>query len=89
MEDSTQSLMLKDCIYLEGRGLIAIEGCVELVVRGLEVYVHGREEWLLQAARGERLDGLEVLNVLKKNEEREETARLGGESFTWSVFETN
>ena len=44
MEDSTQSLMLKDCIYLEGRGLIAIEGCVELVVRGLEVYVHGREE---------------------------------------------
>ena len=25
----------------------------------------------------------------KKNEEREETARLAGESFTWSAFETN
>ena len=34
-----------------GRDLIAIEGCVELAVKGLEVYVHGTEEWLLQAAR--------------------------------------
>ena len=27
----------------EGRGLIAIEDCVELAVRGLEVYFHGSE----------------------------------------------
>ena len=34
-----------------GRGLIAIEDCAELAVRGLEVYVHGSEERLVQAAR--------------------------------------
>ena len=28
----------------EGRGLIFIEDCVELAIRGLEVYVHGSEE---------------------------------------------
>ena len=35
------------------RGLIAIENCVELVVRGLEVYVHRSEERLIQGARGD------------------------------------
>ena len=35
-----------------GRGLISIEDCVELAKRGLEVYVHGSEERLIQAARG-------------------------------------
>ena len=30
-----------------GRGLIAIEDCAELAVRGLEVYVHGSEERLI------------------------------------------
>ena len=49
-----------------GRDLIAIEDCVELAVRGLEVYVHGSEERLIQAARGDRVDGLEAASVLKK-----------------------
>ena len=49
-----------------GSGLIAIENYVELAVRGLEVYVHEIEEKLLQAARGDRVDGLEVASVLKK-----------------------
>ena len=49
-----------------GKGLIAIEDCVELAVRGLEEYVHGSEERLLQAARGDRVDGLEAASVLKK-----------------------
>ena len=55
-----------------GRGLIAIEDCVELAVRSLEVYVHGSEERLIQAARGDRVDGLEGASVLKKakNEKR-------------------
>ena len=48
------------------RGLIAIEDCVDLAVRGLEMYVHGSEERLLQAARGDRVDGLEAVFVLKK-----------------------
>ena len=46
--------------------MIAIEDCVDLAVRGLEMYVHGSEERLLQAARGDRLDGLEAVFVLKK-----------------------
>ena len=36
-----------------GRGLISIEDCVELAIRGLEVNVHGSEERLIQAARGD------------------------------------
>ena len=46
-----------------GRGLIAIEDCAELAVRGLEVCIHGTEERLLQAGTG---DGLEATSILKK-----------------------
>ena len=49
-----------------GRGLIAIENCVELAVTGLEMYVHGSEERLIQAATGGRVEGLETASVLKK-----------------------
>ena len=49
-----------------GRGLISIEDCVELAIRGLEVYVHGSEERLIQAARGDKIDGLQVASVLKR-----------------------
>ena len=52
-----------------GRGLVAIEDCVELEIRGLEVYVHGSEERLLQASRGDREDGLEAASVLKNAKE--------------------
>ena len=47
----------------EGRGLISIEDCVELAIRGLEVYFHGNEERLIQAARGDQIDGLEAGSV--------------------------
>ena len=50
-----------------GRGLISIEDCVELATRGLEVYVHGSEERLIQAARGDKIDGLEAASVLKRS----------------------
>ena len=40
--------------------MISIEDYVELVIRGLEVYVHESEERLIQAARGDKIDGLEV-----------------------------
>ena len=40
-----------------GRGLISIEDCVELAIRDLEVYVHGSEERLIHAARGDKIDG--------------------------------
>ena len=41
-----------------GRGLISIKDCVELAIRGLEVYVHGCEESLIQAARGNKIGSL-------------------------------
>ena len=50
-----------------GRGLISIEDCVELAIRGLEVYVHGSEERLIQASRGDNKDGLEAASVLKRS----------------------
>ena len=53
-----------------GRGLISIEDCVELAKRGLEVYVHGSEERLIQAARRDKIDGLEDANVLKRSRKK-------------------
>ena len=49
-----------------GTGLISIEDCVELGIRGLEVYVHGIEDRLIQAARGDKIDGLGGPSVLKR-----------------------
>ena len=66
-----------------GRGLIAIEDCVELPVRSLGVYVHGSEERLLQVARGDKVDDLEAASVFKKTkkekrlQDRKETALHG------------
>ena len=51
-----------------GRGLISIKDCVELGIRGLKVYVHGCEERLMQAGRGDKIDGLEAASVLKRSE---------------------
>ena len=54
--------------------MISIEDCVELAIRDLEAYVHGSEDRLIQAVRGDK--------------EREKIRRLG-ESSTWSVFEAD
>ena len=50
-----------------GRGLISSEDCVELAIRGLEVHVHGSEGRLIQAAKGDKIDGLEAASVLKRS----------------------
>ena len=50
-----------------GRGLICIEDCFELTIRGLEVYVHGSVGRLIQASRGDKIDGLEAASVLKRS----------------------
>ena len=55
-----------------GRGLISTEDCVELAIRSLEVYVHGSEERLIQAARGDTMDGLEAVSVLKRQRKRKD-----------------
>ena len=47
--------------------MISIEDCVELAISGLEVYVHGSEDKLIQAARGDKIDGLEAASVLKRS----------------------
>ena len=48
--------------------MISIEDCLELAIRGLEVYVHGPEERLIQATRGDKIDGLEAANILKRKD---------------------
>ena len=50
-----------------GRGLISIDDCVELAIRCMEMYVYGSEERLVQAARGDKIDGLEDVSVLKRS----------------------
>ena len=63
--------------------MISIEDCVELAIRGLEVYVHGSEERLIQAGREDKIDGLEAASVLKRSkkekrlEDWEEKVLLG------------
>ena len=54
-----------------GRGLISIEDCVESEIRGLEEYVQGSEEGLIQATRGGKIDGLEAASVLKRSKKGE------------------
>ena len=60
-----------DILYIPrkegGRGLISTEDCVELAMRGLEVYVHGSAERLIQAARGDKIDGPEAVSILKRS----------------------
>ena len=67
MEHYTLSQM--ETLYIArkegGRGLISTEDCVELAIKGLDVYVHGCEERLIEAARGEEIDCLEAASVLK------------------------
>ena len=72
-----------DTLYIPrkegGRGLTSIEDCVELAIRRLEMYVHGSEEILIQAVRGDKIDGLEAVSVLKrsKKEKRLEDWKIG------------
>ena len=54
-----------------GRGLISIKDCVELAIRGLEVYVHGSEERLIQVARADKIDVLEAVSILKRSKEKD------------------
>ena len=46
--------------------MISIDDCVKLAIRDLEVYVHRSEERLIQAARGDKKDGLGDASILKR-----------------------
>ena len=50
--------------------MISTEDCVELALRDLEVYVHESEERLIQAARVDKIDGLEAASILKRSKEK-------------------
>ena len=53
MVDSTQSLYI---LRKKGRrGLISIENCAELAIRGLEVYIDSCNERLIQAPLGDKI----------------------------------
>ena len=54
--------------------MIYIEDCVGLAIKDLEVYVHGKKEILRQAARGDKIDGLEVASVLKRSKKEKRLA---------------
>ena len=47
--------------------MTSIEDCIELAVRGFELYVHGSEERLIQPAREDKIDGLEAASILKRS----------------------
>ena len=59
-----------------GRDLISINDCVELAIRDLEVHVHRIEERLIQAARGDKIEGLEAASVLKRSKKEKRLNNL-------------
>ena len=65
-----------------GRRLISIEDSAELVIKGLEVYVLASKKRLIQAARGEKIDGLEAQGKRKDQNIRRESS-------PWSAFEAD
>ena len=61
-----------DRLYIPRKeGGISIEDCVELAIRGLEVYVNGSEERLIQTSGGDKIDGLESASALKRSKKEE------------------
>ena len=49
--------------------MISVEDCVELEIRGLEVHVHGSKERLIQAARSDKIDGLDIARDQRKRKD--------------------
>ena len=64
------------------RGLIAIQDCVGLAVRGVCSWKWGKTD---TGCWGRWVRWLRNSKCFKESEEREEIARLGGEIFTWPV----
>ena len=82
-EKGLDSLVQTVRAFSEDIGMeFGIEKCAILVV-----YVHGSEERLIQAARGDKIDGLEAASALKRSKKK--VRRLREESSTWPVFEAD
>ena len=43
---------------------------IVLAIRGLELYVHGSKDRLMEAARGDKIDGLEAASVWRDQRKR-------------------
>ena len=67
-----------DTLYISrkkgGKGLISIEDYFGLPIRALNVYVHGNEERLTQAAIGDKIEGLEVATALERSKKEKRLA---------------
>ena len=67
-----------DTLYIPrkkgGGGLISIEDYFGLAIRGLKVYVHGSEERLTQAAKGDKINDLEVASALERSKKKKRLA---------------
>ena len=48
-----------------GKRLILIKECVELAITGLELYIYNSDVRQIQAASTDKIDGLQVANILK------------------------
>ena len=55
--------------------MISTEDCVELAIKSLDVYVHGSEERLMQAGRGDKINGLEAASVLKRSKKEKKLGK--------------
>lgn len=50
--------------------MIAIENCIKLVVKGLDIHTYGSNERLIRAARGQKIGRLKATSSLKKKKEK-------------------
>lgn len=50
--------------------MIAIENCIKLVVKGLDIHTYGSNERLIRANRGQKIGRLKETSSLKKKKEK-------------------
>lgn len=62
------------------KGLISLENCGKVVLKGLEINIDRSNERLIQAATDDRIvDGLQATTILKTKKER--SCRIGRDRF--------
>ena len=54
-----------------GKGLLSIEGCLELAFTVIERYIHSSDEKLIQASTVDQVDVLEGTSILKTKKKKE------------------
>ena len=72
-----------------GRDLISIEDYVELVIRNSKVYIRSNDERLVQAARGNKIYGVEATGILNTKTKLESLQNNDVVFFTRGVFKAD